>query len=74
VKGHFILLLHAHLPYVRHPEHEYSLEENWLFEAIREMYIPLLDALEEMVNDGIRDTPQLTAKSFIFNGYERTLG
>jgi 1,4-alpha-glucan branching enzyme len=58
VKGHLILLLHAHLPYVRHPEHEYSLEENWLFEAIRETYIPLLDVLEGMVNDGI--SPHLT--------------
>lgn len=58
MKGHFILLLHAHLPYVRHPEYEYSLEENWLFEAIRETYIPLLDILEGMVNDGI--SPNLT--------------
>ncbi len=57
-KGHLILLLHAHLPYVRHPEYEYSLEENWLFEAIRETYIPLLDVLERMVNDGI--SPHLT--------------
>lgn len=58
MNGHLILLLHAHLPYVRHPEHEYSLEENWLFEAIRETYIPLLDVLEGMVNDGI--SPHLT--------------
>ena len=53
-----ILLLHAHLPYVRHPEYEYSLEENWLFEAIRESYVPLLDALEDMVNNGL--SPHLT--------------
>jgi 1,4-alpha-glucan branching enzyme len=58
VNGHLILLLHAHLPYVRHPEHEYSLEENWLFEALRETYIPLLNVLEGMVNDGI--SPHLT--------------
>lgn len=58
MNGHLILLLHAHLPYVRHPEYEYSLEENWLFEAIRETYIPLLDVLEGMVNDGI--SPHLT--------------
>ena len=30
------IVLHAHLPYVRHPEHERFLEENWLFEAIVE--------------------------------------
>ncbi|GER92703.1 glycoside hydrolase [hot springs metagenome] len=58
MNGHLILLLHAHLPYVRHPEYEYSLEENWLFEAIRETYIPMLDTLEGMVNDGI--SPNLT--------------
>ncbi len=53
-----ILLLHAHLPYIRHPEYEYALEENWLFEAIRDTYIPLLDILERMVDDGI--SPGLT--------------
>ncbi|MBI5212412.1 MAG: DUF1957 domain-containing protein [Nitrospirae bacterium] len=58
MNGNLILLLHAHLPYVRHPEHEYSLEENWFFEAVRETYIPLLDAFEGMVNDGI--SPKIT--------------
>lgn len=58
MNAYLILLLHAHLPYVRHPEHEYSLEENWFFEAVRETYIPLLDALEGMVNDGI--SPKIT--------------
>lgn len=58
MNGHLILLLHAHLPYVRHPEYEYALEENWLFEAIRETYLPLLDILEQIVNDGI--SPRLT--------------
>ena len=58
MNGALVLLLHAHLPYVRHPEHEYCIEENWLFEAIRETYIPLLDMLERMVNDGI--SPQIT--------------
>lgn len=58
MNGHLIFLLHAHLPYVKHPEYEYCLEENWLFEAIRETYIPLLDMLEGMVNDGI--SPHIT--------------
>ena len=26
-KGYLALVLHAHLPYVRHPEHENFLEE-----------------------------------------------
>ena len=39
--GYLILLLHAHLPYVRHPEYESFVEENWLFEGISETYLPI---------------------------------
>jgi 1,4-alpha-glucan branching enzyme len=46
-KGYLSLVLHAHLPYVRHPEHDRFLEENWLFEAITETYLPLLQLLED---------------------------
>ena len=38
MRGYLSLILHAHLPFVRHPEHEKFLEENWLFEAIIETY------------------------------------
>ena len=40
--GYHSIVLHAHLPYIRHPEYESFLEENWLFEAITETYVPLL--------------------------------
>lgn len=53
-EGYLCLFLHAHLPYVRHPEEEYFLEENWLYEAVTETYIPLLDVLERLVNDGVK--------------------
>ena len=43
-KGYLSLVLHAHLPYVRHPEYASFLEEDWLFEAITETYVPLLRA------------------------------
>ena len=46
MQGHLSLVLHAHLPFVRHPEHERFLEEGWLFEAITEVYVPLLRLLE----------------------------
>jgi 1,4-alpha-glucan branching enzyme len=52
-QGYLALVLHAHLPYVRHPEYADSLEENWLFEAITETYIPLFLVMEELVRDGI---------------------
>lgn len=51
--GALCLVLHAHLPFVRHPEHEFFLEEDWLFEAISETYIPLLDLCERLLNDRI---------------------
>src|SRR6202171_767248 len=51
--GYLALVLHAHLPFVRHPEHEYFLEEDWLFEAISETYIPLLVMMQRLVSDGI---------------------
>lgn len=52
-KGYLAIVLHAHLPYVRHPEYVDSLEENWLYEAITETYIPLLFVLDSCVEDGI---------------------
>jgi 1,4-alpha-glucan branching enzyme len=54
MKGYLSLILHAHLPFVRHPEHPRFLEENWFFEAITETYIPLLWALEGWAQDGMR--------------------
>jgi 1,4-alpha-glucan branching enzyme len=51
MQGHFALILHAHLPFVRHPEHEKFLEENWLFEAITETYLPLIQSMEGWQND-----------------------
>jgi len=61
-KGYLCLFLHAHLPFVRHPEEEIFLEENWLFEAITETYLPLLDVFERLVADGVyfRITMSLT--------------
>ena len=51
--GYLALVLHAHLPFVRHPERQYFLEEHWLFEAITETYLPLLDLLEQLSQDRI---------------------
>jgi 1,4-alpha-glucan branching enzyme len=53
-KCQLILVLHAHLPWVYHPEHERSLEESWLFETLSETYIPLLNMLGRLLDEGIR--------------------
>ena len=52
--GYQLLLLHAHLPFVRHPEFEEVLEEDWLYEAISETYLPVLKMLEGFERDGVR--------------------
>ena len=51
--GYLCLVLHAHLPYVRHPEYDDFLEEDWLYEAITETYIPLLEVFEGLDRDGV---------------------
>jgi 1,4-alpha-glucan branching enzyme len=50
--GYLSLILHAHLPFVRHPEYEDFLEEDWLYEAITETYIPLLEVFDGLERDG----------------------
>jgi 1,4-alpha-glucan branching enzyme len=52
-QGYLAIVLHAHLPFVRHPEYKDSLEENWLFEAITDTYIPLLVILDSLVEEKI---------------------
>lgn len=81
-KGYLSLVLHTHLPYVRHPEEDDFLEEDWLFEAITETYIPLIDIFRRLRNEGInyRITMSLTppllsmlADPLLQNRYRRHL-
>jgi 1,4-alpha-glucan branching enzyme len=61
-KGYLLLQLHAHLPFIRHPEYEDFLEEDWFFEAMVETYLPLLNMYENLTQDGVdfRITMSLT--------------
>jgi 1,4-alpha-glucan branching enzyme len=52
-KGYLALHLHAHLPFVRHPEYNPFLEERWFFDAIVDTYVPLLTRFEQLHNEGI---------------------
>ena len=52
-EGYLMLVLHAHLPYIRHPEDPGIMEERWLFEAITESYVPLIRTFEKLVKDGV---------------------
>ena len=52
-RGYLCFVLHAHLPFVRHPDYMNFLEETWLFEAISETYLPLLRVLEGLAEDEV---------------------
>ena len=56
-KGAFTFVLHSHLPYVlSHGRWPHGTD--WLNEACAETYIPILDMLGELIEDGI--TPNIT--------------
>jgi 1,4-alpha-glucan branching enzyme len=52
-KGYLAIVLHSHLPFIRHPEYEDFLEEDWFYEAIFETYIPLIIIFDKLTEDGI---------------------
>ena len=52
--GYFSLILHAHLPFVRHPEYPEFLEEDWLYEAITEVYLPLIFIFQTLRESGVK--------------------
>jgi 1,4-alpha-glucan branching enzyme len=51
--GYLALILHGHLPFVRHPEHEHFLEEDWFFEALTESYLPLVRMMRRLADDRV---------------------
>jgi 1,4-alpha-glucan branching enzyme len=52
-KGYLALVLHAHLPFVRHPEYDDFLEEDWFFEGLTETYIPLIEVFDRLIEDKV---------------------
>ncbi|MGE5405671.1 MAG: glycoside hydrolase family 57 protein [Candidatus Saccharibacteria bacterium] len=52
-KGLLCLVLHAHLPYVRHMEDEEYLEERWFYEAVTETYVPMIHILDKLVEENV---------------------
>lgn len=53
LSSRLIWVLHAHLPYVRHPEHPVFLEENWFFEAMIETYLPLAMVFDRLTAENV---------------------
>lgn len=52
-QGYLSLVLHAHLPYVRHADRDDYLEERWVYEAMFDTYVPLLLVWEKLIQDNI---------------------
>lgn len=52
-RGYAAIVLHAHLPYVRHPEGDAYLEEKWFYEALTESYIPLYMMLAQLAAEEV---------------------
>ncbi|MFW6022238.1 MAG: glycoside hydrolase family 57 protein [Halanaerobiaceae bacterium] len=50
-KGYLALVLHAHLPFVKHAA-KGELAEDWLYEAITETYIPIIIIMNRLVEKG----------------------
>lgn len=73
MKGYFSLILHAHLPYVRHPEYEEFLEEDWLYEAITETYIPLIVMFDNLATDNVKFNITMTISGTLANMLEDEL-
>ena len=56
-KGYFTLVLHSHLPYVI-GQRDWPHGTSWLYEAVVESYLPLLNILYDLMEEGIN--PQVT--------------
>ena len=65
--GYLALVLHAHLPYVRHPEDATVMEEQWLYEAITGTYLPLIQLFEGLLADGVRARATVSLSAPLIN-------
>ena len=72
-KGYVSFILHAHLPYIHLPESEDLLEEEWLFEAISEPYIPLLLNFQKLVEEKVNFRITMTMTPPLLNMLDNAL-
>lgn len=47
------IVLHAHVPWVRHPEVPHSLEEDWLHCSVLETHLPLLEMMHRLREENV---------------------
>ena len=65
--GYLATVLHAHLPFVRHPEDATVMEEQWLYEAITGTYLPLIQMFEGLLADGVRARATVSLSAPLIN-------
>lgn len=51
--AYLLFVFNTHMPYVRNPSIEHPAEETWLYEAVLECYLPLLEVFSRLVEDGV---------------------
>lgn len=49
-----MIVLHAHLPFVRHADDADFLEERWFYETLVESHLPLLRMCQRLAGEGVR--------------------
>lgn len=52
-KGYWALVLHQHLPFIRHPEYKVPLEEQWFMEAVVSVYTQLIHMFWNLERDKV---------------------
>ena len=72
-KGYVSFVLHAHLPFIHHPESDDYLEESWLYEAISETYIPLLQSYQKLVDEGVNFRITMTITPTLLSMFDNKL-
>ena len=63
---HLALVLHAHLPWVKGEE----AAERWLFEAVRDCYLPLIQVLRGLARDQVRAPVALSLSPTLVAGLD----
>ncbi|MBK5093080.1 MAG: DUF1957 domain-containing protein [Actinobacteria bacterium] len=59
MKGYFSLVLHTHMPYVR-KNGTWPVGEDWLLRAMSQVYMPLLESLDRLKDEGLASCIALT--------------
>lgn len=54
-KGYFCLVLHSHIPYTKNAG-KWPFGEEWLYEAMAETYVPVLDVLADLSRRALNTT------------------